>query len=231
MATARRRLLVVERIYERFAGYACPANLWVCEQCGAEWSAEDIRATPLRSLSLAQLVAVHVMSLDDDGLRHFFPRLMELMLHTASPVFDFRLADVKDRLPAWQREESAAVRELADAVWSELLGGFPLALGYFSDCPSALDFLDWCALPLTAHLDSLLTVDSLPAARHLADLIDTVFTRTDPFESASKATVLHWLTDPAIGDRLQEAFFAADSEEAARQLSAAHELWAVCRPK
>ena len=109
--------------------------------------------------------------------------------------------------------------------------GFPLALGYFSDCPSALDFLDWCALPLTAHLDSLLTVDSLPAARHLADLIDTVFTRTDPFESASKATVLHWLTDPAIGDRLQEAFFAADSEEAARQLSAAHELWAVCRPK
>ena len=43
--------------------------------------------------------------------------------------------------------------------------------------------------------------------------------------------MLDWLTDPAIGDRLQEAFFAADSEEAARQLSAAHELWAVCRPK
>jgi len=32
------------------------------------------------------------MSLDDDALRHFFPRLMELMLQTPSPVFDFRLA-------------------------------------------------------------------------------------------------------------------------------------------
>jgi hypothetical protein len=64
----------------------------VCEQCGPQWSAADIRATPLRSLSLPQLVAVHVMSLDDNALRRFFPRLMELMLQTPSPVFDFRLA-------------------------------------------------------------------------------------------------------------------------------------------
>jgi hypothetical protein len=85
---------------------------------------------------LPQLVAVHVMSLNEDALRHFFPRLMELMLQTPSPVFDFRLADLKDRLAGWQSDESAAVRELADAVWSELLVGYPPALGYFSDCPS-----------------------------------------------------------------------------------------------
>jgi hypothetical protein len=214
-------------MYERFAGYACPADLSVCEQCGPEWSAGGIRATPLRALSLPQLVAVHVMSLDDDGLRHFFPRLMELMLQTASPVFDFRLADVKDRLPAWQPEESAVVREIADAVWSELLVSYPPALGYVSDCPSALDFLDWCDLRLTAYLDSLLTGDSLPAARHLVDLVDAVFTRKEPFESASETTVLDWLKDPAVGNRLEEAFFAADSQEMARQLSAAHELWTV----
>jgi hypothetical protein len=82
----------VERNYRQFAAYPCPADLWVCEQCGPQWSAADIRATPLRSLSLPQLVAVHVMSLDDNALRRFFPRLMELMLQTPSPVFDFRLA-------------------------------------------------------------------------------------------------------------------------------------------
>ena len=221
----------IERVYERFAGYACPPNLWVCEQCGPEWSTEDIRATPLRSLSLPQLVAIHVMSLDDEGLRHFFPRLMELMLHTPSPVFDFRLADLKDRVPAWQPAELAAVRDLAEAVWAELMDGYPPALGYFSDCPSALDFLNWCELPLISYLDALLTSDSLPAARHLADLVDAVFTRTEPFESASKTTVLHWLTERAVGDRLQEAFFAADAEVAARELATAHELWTVCRPK
>jgi hypothetical protein len=88
---------------------------------------------------LPQLVAVHVMSLGDDALRYFFPRLMELMLQTPSPVFDFRLADLKDRLPAWQPQEEASVRELADAIWSEMLTTYPLALGYFSDCPSTLD--------------------------------------------------------------------------------------------
>jgi hypothetical protein len=66
------------------------------------------------------------MSLGDDALRYFFPRLMELMLQTPSPVFDFRLADLKDRLPAWQPQEEASVRELADAIWSEMLTTYPL---------------------------------------------------------------------------------------------------------
>ena len=219
----------VERIYHRFAAYPCPANLWVCEQCGPEWSTEDIRALPLRSVSsLPQLVAVHVMSLDVDGLRHFFPRLMELMLQKPSPVFDFRLADLKDRLRGWRPEEVGCVRDLADAFWAELLVGYPPALGYFSDCPSALDLLDWCELPLVKYLGLLLTVDGLPAARHVADLIDAVFTMREPFESASKSTVSEWITDPSVGERLQAAFFTAPIEEAAWQLSAAHELWTVC---
>jgi hypothetical protein len=92
------------------------------------------------------------MALDDDALRHFFPRLIDLMLHTQAPVFDFRLADLKDRLPAWRPEEFMAVRELAAAVWAQLLVAYPLELGYFSDSVSALDLLDWCALPLTSHL-------------------------------------------------------------------------------
>jgi hypothetical protein len=221
----------VDRIYQQFGGYPCPPDLWVCPQCGPQWSAEEIRSTPPRSVSLPQLGAIHVTALDDDALRHFFPRLMELLLLTSGPVFDFRLADLKDRLAAWQPEESAAVRELADAVWSELLNSYPADLGYFSDCPSALDLLDWCDLALPGYLDALRTVDSLPAARHLADLIDSVFTTARPFETASKTTVLDWLKNPAIGDRLQDAFFSADSGESERQLAAAHELWTACRSK
>ena len=200
----------------------------VCEQCGPEWSAAEIRVTPLRSVRLPQLVAVHVMSLDDDALRYYFPRLMELMLHTSSPVFDFRLADLKSRLPAWQSGEKSVVKQLAEAVWTQLLASYPAELGYFSDCPSALDLLDWCELSLTAHLDSLVAADSLPAARHLADLIDAVFTMRDPFESASKTTVLDWLRNRAVGQRLEQACYHTDSPEAARQLSAAHEMWTAC---
>ncbi|MCV7302728.1 hypothetical protein H7J93_24185 [Mycobacterium barrassiae] len=154
----------VELIYERFARYRFPANISVCEQCGPEWTSESIRATPLRSVSQPQLIAVHVMSLDDDSLRHFFPRLIEVMLQTDAPVFDFRLADLKARLPQWEPDERQTVVNLAEAVWSELLGSYPCDLGYFSDAPSAVDFLDWCGLDLRAHLDFLTTVEMPSAA-------------------------------------------------------------------
>lgn len=220
----------VERLYESFRGYAMPDDLWVCAQCGPQWTAADIRSTPQRQTSLDQLVAVHVMSLDDDALRHFVPRLLEVMQQTPAPVFDFRLADLKDRLPDWRPEEVAAVTDWAGAVWTELLAHYPADLGYFSDVVSALDLLDWCGLPLTRHLDQLCAADGVPPARHLADVVDAVLTVTAPFESAPKSAVLAWVSAPAVGDRLQDGFFAADSDDvAAQQLSSAHELWTVCR--
>jgi hypothetical protein len=149
--------------------------------CGPEWSAEQICSTPLRSVSFAQLSAVHVMSLDDDGLRYFFPRLVELLLVEPSPWFDFRLSDLKGRLPAWRPAERAVVRQFVVAVWRGRLRTYPPSQSYLG-----------------------------------------------AFESDIKATVLSWLGQPAIGERLQDAFFAADGEEAASQLSAAYELWALC---
>ena len=217
----------LDRVYRQFSVYPVP-DAWVCERCGPGFSAAQIRATPLRSVSLPQLVAVHVMSLDDDALRYYIPRLMELMVQTPSPAFDFRLADLKSRLPAWQSGEKSAVKQLADAVWTQLLTSYPAELGYFSDCASALDLLDWCGLPLIMYLDSMVATDSVSAARHLADLIDVVFTLRRPFETSSKTRVVEWFRDPVVGERLQTAFFAADSDEAARALSAAYDLWTLC---
>lgn len=218
----------VAQVYRQFSAYPCPASPWVCEQCGPQWSADDIRATPLRKLSLPQLVAVHVMAADDDALRYYFPRLMELMLEMQAPVFDFRMSYLSHRLPGWRPEESAAVRGLAEAVWSELADSYPPALGYFSDIPTALDLLVWCGLPVVEHLDLLRADGRQSAALHLADLVDAVCSNRDPFESASRATVVEWMRGAITGERLEHAFFAADSPEVARQLSAAHELWTVC---
>jgi hypothetical protein len=219
---------LIEPVYQQFAGYPCPRELWVCPVCGPEWSAAQICSTPLRSVSSSQLSAVHVMSLDDDGLRYFLPRLVELLLVEPSPWFDFRLSDLKGRSPAWRPAESAAVRDFVVAVWRGLLGTYPPSRSYLGDCPSMLSFIDWCDIPLAPFLDEWQSTDALPAARHLADLVNYVFATRKPFESDIKATVLSWLRQPAIGERLQDAFFAADGEEAASQLSAAYELWVVC---
>jgi hypothetical protein len=221
----------IAALYEVFAEYPAPANLWVCPQCAPELTAADVSATPLGSLTFGQLSAIHVMALDDRALRHYFPRLMELLLVTAAPVFDFRVSELKSRIGGWTSREQVAAEQLAESVWTALLSTYPLDLGYFSDCASALDLLDWCGLPLVPRLERLIATDLLPAARHLATLVDAVFTNTEPFETADKATVLDWLGGAAVGARLQGAFFSADSDAAMRELSAAHQLWTACTPQ
>lgn len=217
----------LELLYRQFSVYPQP-DVTVCDQCGPQWSDDDLRATPLRALTLDQLTAIHIMALDDDTLRYYLPRLMELMLDTQSPVFDLRLSELRARITAWQSAERSALRRFAELVWSQLVVTYPTALGYFSDCPSALDLLDWCGSPLRPHLDALLSGESPSAARHLADLVEALFTQRDPFETVPTAQVLDWIKDQTVGDRLEAAFFSATSADAAQQLSRAHELWTVC---
>ena len=64
---------IVAELYRHFARYPFPARIEVCEQCGPKWTTEEIRRTPPREISLLQLEALHVMSLDDNDFRHFFP--------------------------------------------------------------------------------------------------------------------------------------------------------------
>jgi hypothetical protein len=215
----------VAALYDVFAGYPRPRDPWICPQCAPGLTGAELARVPLRSLSFGHLDAVHVMSLDDDALRHYIPRLFELLLLTPAPVFDFRVADLKDRAAGWTEAERSAVGLFGDAVWAELIDCHPVELGYFSDCQSAVDLLDWCGLALPERLDGLMSGPA--AARHLADLVDAVFTVAAPFETASKASVLAWVETPAVGERLQGAFFSATGQ-AAQQLSAAHELWTVC---
>jgi hypothetical protein len=154
--------------------------------------------------------------------------MMELLLVEHGPFFEFRLSELKGRLVAWRAEESAAARRLVEAVWRELLSTYPASLGYFSDGPSILSFTDWCDMPLTPFIDEWQTMQTLPSSRHLAELVDQMFTMRQPFDASMKATLLSWIGQPAIGEWLREAFFAADTDAAANQLAAAHELWVVC---
>ncbi len=222
----------IERMYARFGRYPLPGNLEPCPECGPGSSAADIAATSLCSLSGRQLDALHVVSLADDALRHFFPRLIELLLTEPAPPFDFvyGLHRLEGRLATWDPAETAVVRRVLDAAWAELLSAHPARLGYLSDTRSLLNLADWCDIPLEPFLEGWQAVDTLTAAMHLADLVSDVCTFETPFGPAAKITVLSWLSQPAIGERLQDAVLAADSEDAALELSTAYELWTSCLP-
>lgn len=205
---------MIERLYTAFAGYGLPADLQVCEQCGPQWSAADIRSTPLRSLSLPQLEGVHVMSLEDNDFRYFFPRLVELLLAEDGPVFAFCLAALRGRVPSWPAPERAAVHEFVAELWTRLLASFPADLGYFSDSPTLIDFTYWCDEPLEEYLRGWQSLATVPAALHLADLLEYLSWIGEPEEPAVTPLVREWLRRPIIGQRLQDA-----------NLPAAVDLW------
>lgn len=210
-------LPIVDELYRYFARYPLPARIEVCEDCGPEWSAEDIRGTPLREISLLQLEALHVMSLDDNDFRHFFPRLIDALLSEFGPVFAFSLASLRGRTQQWPTDEGALVRRLVDTLWTELLGAFPARLGYFSDSPTLIDFTYWCDAPVGEYLQRWQRLETQPATEHLADLVDCVYTIGEPAEPAVKPVVAEWLHQPWIGERLTRAGCAG-----------AYELWSVC---
>jgi hypothetical protein len=208
---------IVDQLYATFAGYPPPQELVVCEQCGPKGSADDIRSTPLRSLSLLQLEALHVMSLGEDEFRYFFPRLIELLLNEKSPVFAFNLRRMRGRVPSWPAREELAVGQLIDDLWRHLLDSYPADLGYFSDSPTLIDFTNWCDQPLQPYLDRWCSSGTVPAAQHLGELVEWVFTAREPLEPAVTDEVLQWLRQPIVGERLGSA-----------KLDAAEELWRVC---
>ena len=210
-------IAAAEDLYGCFESYPLPRDLVVCDQCGPEWSATDVRATPLRSLSLLQLEALHLMSLGDNDFRHFFPRLIEALLAEKAPVFAFDLSKLRGRVPNWPAPERGAVAALVDGLWSGLLAEYPADLGYFSDSPTLIDFTYWCDQPLQAHLNRWQAMDTAPAAEHLGELVEWAFTVREPIEPAVKNLVLDFLAQPVIGERLKSA-----------NLDAAEELWRVC---
>ena len=205
---------MLEPLYTAFARYRLPDGLQVCEQCGPEWTAQDIRSTPLRSLSLPQLEAIRLMSLDDNDFRHFFPRLIELLLADPATVFAFDLARLRGRVPTWPEPERAAVHDLVDGLWQDLLAGYPAQLGYFSDSPTLIDFTYWCDEALDPHLQRWQSLTPTAAAEHLADLVEYISYVGEPNEPAVKPLILEWLRQPIIGTRLRNA-----------HCTASHELW------
>lgn len=210
---------MLDSLYAAFGRHRLPADLTVCEQCGPEWTTRDIRSTPLRALSLPQLEAIHVMSLDDGdsgAFRHFFPRLIELLLAEKGPVFAFDLARLRGRVPTWPEPERAAVHDLVDGLWRDLLAGFPAELGYFSDSPTLIDFTYWCDEPLDPHLQHWQSLTTTAAAEHLADLLEYISYIGEPNEPAVKPLILQWLRQPIIGTRLRDA-----------NCVAAQELWSL----
>jgi hypothetical protein len=88
----------ITRLYMVFDHYPRPEELAVCPMCAtAEVDSARLARADLRDWSDADLVAIHVLSLPDDALRHVLPRVFEVLLGDQWTAFEFGLNRLKGR--------------------------------------------------------------------------------------------------------------------------------------
>lgn len=219
----------IERLYSVFGGYPRPDGLTVCDLCASDEVDPGRLATArrVRDWSAADLVAVHVLSLPADAMRHFLPRVLETLLGDQWQAFEFGLSAVQGMTRDWPLAERDAIRGVLEAVWDEVLAAFPAALGYVSSASDVLELADQLDVPVAGFLLGMDRTRTRAADLHLATLVETAYMTSG---SAASAPLKRWLARPAIGQRLEEAFYQAGDDAAAVALAEAHELWRVCTP-
>jgi hypothetical protein len=120
----------VAQLYTAFERYPRPAA-WEVRPTYAAAHVDPARlaGADVRDWSDADLVAIHVLSLPDDALRHFLPRVFEVLLGEQWAAFEFGLSGLKARTLDWPSAERDATDNVLKAAWETLLSTYPTAVG------------------------------------------------------------------------------------------------------
>jgi hypothetical protein len=222
----------ITRLYLVFTSYPRPDIPPVCALCGAGVDQARLRHTDLRAWSDADLVAIHVLSLPDDELRYFFPRVLEVLLGDQYAAFEFGLSGLKGRTTDWLPAERDAIEDALTAALEVLLSTYPAAIGYVSSVADLLDLADQLDISKPTFLGIIDGRQGAAADLHVAWLVDFAYTASDHATSHNSAVapIREWLGRPIIGQRLTDAFYHAGGDATANCLAAAHDLWQLCTP-
>jgi hypothetical protein len=98
-------------------------------------------------------VAIHVLSLPDDALRHFLPRVFEVLLGEQWAAFEFGLSGLKGRTLDWPSAERDAIDNVLKTAWETLLSTYPAEIGYVSAAADLLELAEHLDLPIASFLD------------------------------------------------------------------------------
>jgi hypothetical protein len=230
----------IRALYSTFSRYDA-ADLSCCDWLDDDPRNVRLRSTRLDRLDTADLDLYARKAMTTWGgvedFKHFLPRLLELLardgqLDVCEPeVLLGKLA--YGRWARWPAAEQAAVTDYLRALWRHLRQGYPCALSadsFLCGLGNCVDDLH----PWLADWDADPDV-SLPSALHLADLVEYnvrgALSHKRPHPHPANAfwklpsrpaeQFWSWLTAPARITRLEAAFFAHGSSEAADRFSTA----------
>jgi hypothetical protein len=118
----------IDQLYEAFDAYPLKERIECCPHCQLDAAERRLHLRPLRRLTWTDLGVFSFKALtsfgDEDDLRHFLPRLLELYVldHAGAPYTLFMLFHKLDSATwtMWPADEVNAIRGFIDA-WKRVL--------------------------------------------------------------------------------------------------------------
>lgn len=212
---------IIGKAYALFAPYTMGANLDVCKACCVSDAEERaLLRTPLRTVSAAVLDAGYFSSARSGSerehweLKHFLPRLLELVTQFDFPVHSTEITFSRLQLhhPAkWPAPERALLQHFAETFFTQCLGQYPL--------PDGTSLTEMLIMFGQGHFDLARLLTAWAAARtpssalHTKDFLlrEIHFGRLgghelqNPFsEPHINAAVAAWLNEPSVPQQLAQ---------------------------
>lgn len=237
----------IEGLYAAFAGYPLPPEFKGCPCCHSEGHHLLLYSRPLRQLEpkdLEQYAGEALLTWgDENGFRHFLPRIFELSVLTD----DFEFTDrpiVFEKLKHgewryWPDAEQKAIQRFLMTVWRTALEIAPEELPFDERFYPADTTEQWlCALAgaggeIGAYLEEWLRADSAAACWNLAAMM----TRTGMLQARPEGIspfwgghmdqaeeIAEWLQGEGVRKRLESAVEKYSAEPFAEELLAAWEM-------
>ncbi|QKG24014.1 hypothetical protein [Actinomadura verrucosospora] len=211
----------VGALYAAFTDVPRPARVHGCPCCVADGEDRPLLARPPRDLAAGDLARYAAKALntwgDEDDLRYFAPRLLELAADDAFAYPDPEIVFGKLARAGWERwPQRDAVAAFLDAFWTRSLAAHPgplrirtalCALGCASADVSP-QLTEWSRLPSGAairHLHDFATED---LAWKRGRLVPRIACQGRPYEQ-----VVAWLSEGAAARAVGDAFERADDED------------------
>ncbi|GAA4044959.1 hypothetical protein GCM10022409_33790 [Hymenobacter glaciei] len=238
---------IISAAYEMFAPYTVGPTLDVCKACCVSDAEEqELLRTPLRTISAATLDAGYFSSAHSGSrrehleLKHFLPRLLELVAQFEFPVHSTEITFSRlelHRSTEWPASERALLQNFAEAFFAECLGQYPLPNS--TSLTELLIMFGLGRFDVAALLAAWASARSQSSALHISDFLlhDVRFRQAgqhrlqNPFsEPHINAAVAAWLSESFVLQQLAQQLEhhilcdAALDDKSLTELSHAYEV-------
>ena len=224
--------VTIDGLYEAFSSYPLRDFTDPCLHCHTLEDEAELRSSPLRQLSAADLEDYAADALTVwggvDDFKHFLPRIFDLYFSEGEPQFQFLDPEIlfsklrHSQWLTWKTQEQSAVRQLLQSLWHEILGDPPPSSS-FTDVQGWLCSIAQAEDDLNPYLKAWLEDRRTSASFALSSMLLSDAGRNAFWDGRESqyAQLQNWRSSQGVITKLEDALASVESVSAKNEFAAA----------